>query len=67
MGRNVPEDMYAAEECERAFRGGAARWQLIARQENSTGPDDAILRAFYAEWARRTGRSPQDPLRKVAT
>jgi hypothetical protein len=48
-------------------RCGAARWQLIARQEKSTGQDDAILRAFYAEWARRTGRSPQDPLHKVAT
>ena len=67
MGRNVPEDMYAAEECERAFRGGAARWQLIARQENSTGQDDAILREFYAEWGRRTGRSPKDPLHKAAT
>jgi methanesulfonate monooxygenase large subunit len=62
FGRNVPEDMYAAEECERTFRGGAARWQLIARDEGGTGQDDAMLRAFYAEWSRLTGRSPADPV-----
>lgn len=66
FGRNVPEDMYAAEECERSFRGGAARWQLIGRDEGRTGQDDAMLRAFYAEWSRRTGRSAAAPLRGAA-
>jgi methanesulfonate monooxygenase large subunit len=65
FGRNVPEDMFAAEECARSFRGGAARWQLIAREEGGTGQDDAMLRAFYAEWGRRVGRSASDPLRSA--
>jgi methanesulfonate monooxygenase large subunit len=62
FGRNVPEDMFAAEACEVGFRHGAARYQIIAREENLSGQDDAILRAFYAEWGRRLGRRPSDPL-----
>jgi methanesulfonate monooxygenase large subunit len=62
FGRNVPEDLFAAEACAASFRDGAARYQIIAREENSRGQDDAILRAFYAEWGKRVGRSPSDPL-----
>lgn len=62
FGRNVPEDMFAAEACEAGFRHGAARYQIIARDENQSGQDDVILRAFYAEWGRRLGRQPSDPV-----
>ena len=62
FGRNVPEDMFAAEACADSFRGQAGRFQLIARDENLSGQDDAILRAFYAEWAARTGRDPGNPI-----
>ena len=62
FGRNVPEDMFAAAACEASFRHGAARYQIIARDENLSGQDDAILRAFYSEWGRRVGRSPSDPI-----
>ena len=62
FGRNVPEDMFAAEACADSFRNQAGRFQIIARDENLTGQDDAILRAFYGEWAVRTGRDPGDPV-----
>jgi methanesulfonate monooxygenase large subunit len=61
MGRNVPEDMFAAEACEAAFRHQAARYQLIARDENLSGQDDAPLRGFYQQWARMTGVSAHAP------
>lgn len=61
MGRNVPEDMFAAEACEASFRHGAARHQIIARDEGLTGQDDAPLRGFYAEWSRRLGRPAHEP------
>jgi len=62
FGRNVPEDMFAAETCADSFRNQAGRFQIIARDENLSGQDDALLRAFYAEWARHTGRDPGNPL-----
>ena len=62
FGRNVPEDMFAAEACADSFRSQAGRFQVIARDENLSGQDDAILRAFYAEWAKKTGRDPGDPV-----
>ena len=55
FGRNVPEDMLAAESCARSFAAATASHQLIARDEALTGQDDAILRNFYREWRRRTG------------
>jgi methanesulfonate monooxygenase large subunit len=58
FGRNVPEDMFAAEACGRSFRSGTANQQLIARDEGLHGQDDGILRNFYREWGRRIGRSP---------
>lgn len=60
FGRNVPEDMYAAESCGTSFRGGTAEQQIIARDEGLSGQDDAILRAFYAEWSRRVGLAAAD-------
>jgi methanesulfonate monooxygenase large subunit len=66
MGRNVPEDMFAAEACDAAFRHGAARYQIIARDEGLTGQDDAPLRSFYAEWAKRTGRRADAPTKRGA-
>ncbi|NNM01503.1 MAG: Rieske 2Fe-2S domain-containing protein [Gammaproteobacteria bacterium] len=65
FGRNVPEDMFAAEACGRSFGGATAAHQLIARDEGLTGQDDGILRAFYREWSARTGRSCGDPLGSV--
>jgi methanesulfonate monooxygenase large subunit len=58
MGRNVPEDMFAAEACEASFRNQAARYQIIARDEDLSGQDDAPLRGFYEQWSRMTGESP---------
>ncbi|NQV79901.1 MAG: aromatic ring-hydroxylating dioxygenase subunit alpha [Alphaproteobacteria bacterium] len=66
FGRNVPEDAFAAEACELGFRHGAATRQLIAREEGGKGQDDGMLRAWYAEWARRMGRSPANPTNAVA-
>ena len=65
MGRNVPEDMFAAEACDASFRHGAARYQIIARDEGLTGQDDAPLRSFYAEWSRRMGRDAHAPNRTL--
>jgi methanesulfonate monooxygenase subunit alpha len=61
FGRNVPEDMIAAESCADSFRSHAGRYQIIARDENLAGQDDAILRSFYAEWRRLVGRDPGQP------
>lgn len=61
MGRNVPEDMFAAEACDATFRNQAARYQIIARDENLSGQDDAPLRNFYEQWSRMTGVAPHAP------
>lgn len=66
LGRNVPEDAFAAEACEAGFRNGAAVYQVLAREENGKGQDDGMMRTWYAEWARRMERSPADPLRSAA-
>ena len=60
FGRNVPEDMYAAEACGTSFRGGTAKGQIIARDEGLTGQDDGLMRAFYEEWGHRVGRFADD-------
>jgi methanesulfonate monooxygenase large subunit len=61
FGRNVPEDLFAAEACAEGFKNGAARYEIIARAENLSGQDDALLRGFWAEWSRRLGRAAHDP------
>ena len=53
--------MIAAESCADSFRSHAGRYQIIARDENLAGQDDAILRSFYAEWRRLVGRDPGQP------
>ena len=58
FGRNVPEDIIAAESCADSFRGEGGQYQIIARDEAGTGQDDMILRAFYAEWSRRLKIDP---------
>ena len=64
FGRNVPEDAFAVEACEKGFAGGGAAFQIIAREENMSAQDDGMLRAWYAEWARRMDRLPGDPVRR---
>lgn len=66
FGRNVPEDAFAAEACEKTFGTGAAHYQIIARDEGGQGQDDLMLRAYYAEWARLMGRSPANPTNRSA-
>lgn len=61
LSRNLPEDGFAAEACAATFESGAARWQIIVRDENLTGQDDGMLRNFYAEWSRRLGRPAHNP------
>jgi methanesulfonate monooxygenase subunit alpha len=61
LGRNTPEDALAAELCARSYRSGSAHYQLIARDEGLTGQDDAMLRAYYAQWSKLTGLSLSDP------
>ena len=62
FGRNVPEDAIAAERCDASFRPGAARHQIIARDEGGHGQDDALLRNFYGEWGRLMGRPAHKPI-----
>lgn len=61
FGRNVPEDLFAAEACAEGFKNGGARYEIIAREENLSGQDDGLLRGFWAEWSRRLGRPAHDP------
>jgi len=64
FGRNYPEDVLAPEAIMGAIKGGAAPWSLFARHEDGRSQDDVLVRAFYEEWGRRTGRSANDPLRQ---
>lgn len=65
FGRNVPEDAFATVACEAGFRDGAAAYQVVAREEQGVGQDDGMLRAWYAEWTRRMGRSAANPTNAV--
>lgn len=62
FGRNLPEDAIAAGMCGASFRPGAARHQIIARDEDGHGQDDALLRNFYAEWGPLMGRPAHNPI-----
>ena len=66
LSRNLPEDGFAAEACEAAFGSGAARYQIIARDENLTGQDDGMMRNFYGEWSRLTGLPSHNPTNRSA-
>ena len=61
FSRNWPEDAFAAEACEKTFSTGAAKHQIIAREENARGQDDVTMRVFYAEWSKLTGRPAHNP------
>ncbi len=61
FGRNVPEDAFAAEACGEGFIKSASRYQIIAREENGTGQDDGMLRAWYAEWSKLTQEKINEP------
>lgn len=61
FSRNWPEDAFAAEACEKAFSTGAARYQIIAREEGLRGQDDGSMRTFYATWGQHLGRPPHNP------
>ncbi len=61
FGRNVPEDAFAAEACAQGFKYKSSRYQIIGREENGTGQDDAMLRAWYNEWSKLTGLDLNDP------
>ena len=65
FGRNVTEDAFAAEACEKTFATGAAHHQIIARDEGGHGQDDGMVRGFYAEWNRRMGRLASNPTNLV--
>lgn len=64
FGRNVPEDAFAAEACEKAFGRGAARYQIIARDEQGRGQDDMMLRAYYKAWSQLMGRPAHNPVNR---
>ncbi|PPR79144.1 MAG: 2-aminobenzenesulfonate 2,3-dioxygenase subunit alpha [Alphaproteobacteria bacterium MarineAlpha2_Bin1] len=61
FGRNVPEDAFAAEACGEGFIKSASRYQIIAREENGTGQDDGMLRAWYKEWSKLTSLNINKP------
>lgn len=65
LSRNLPEDGFAAEACEASFGSGAARYQIIARDENLTGQDDGMMRNFYGEWGRLTGLPAHNPTNRA--
>ena len=61
MSHNLPEDLFAAEQCGHAYRSGGASWGIICREENLSAQDDGGMRHFYAEWSRRMGRPASAP------
>lgn len=63
FGRNLHEDLLGVQGQGAAMRDErtGSRWVLHGREENSTIHDEVGMRHYYAEWARRMGRSPADP------
>lgn len=59
-GRNLAEDIAAVESQQRNVARQAARYTIIAREENRGPHDDCNLRAYYQEWGRRVGRWAHD-------
>ncbi len=59
-GRNLPEDNAVVEMQWRNMATGAARYSIIAREEELKPHDDSPLRAWYQEWGRRVGVWPHD-------
>ena len=61
FSHNLPEDLYAAEQCATGYRTGAAAYGIICREENLSAQDDGGMRHFYAEWSKWMGRPASDP------
>jgi methanesulfonate monooxygenase subunit alpha len=63
FGRNLHEDLLGITGQGAAMRPGSEPRRILhGRRENNTIHDEIGMRHFYAEWARRMGRSPADPL-----
>jgi methanesulfonate monooxygenase subunit alpha len=63
FGRNLHEDLLGITGQGAAMRPGSEPRRILhGRRENNTIHDEVGMRHFYAEWARRMGRSPADPL-----
>ena len=63
FGRNLHEDLLGITGQGVAMRPGTEpRRVLHGRHEDSTIHDEIGMRHFYAEWARRMGRSPAAPM-----
>ncbi|HEX3499673.1 MAG TPA: aromatic ring-hydroxylating dioxygenase subunit alpha [Stellaceae bacterium] len=63
FGRNLHEDLLGITGQGAAMRPGSVPRRILhGRRENNTIHDEVGMRHFYAEWARRMGRSPADPL-----
>ena len=60
FGRNIPEDIRAAELQRDAMRTGYVPYSLIAREEDGKTQDEVTLRKYYGEWSRRMGRAPHN-------
>ena len=65
-GRNFPEDVLAVESQWRSMQADVVRYSVLAREEDLNPTDDANIRAYYAEWGRRMGRSASAPFERVA-
>jgi len=67
FGRNLHEDLLGITGQGAAMRPGSEpRRVLHGRHENNTIHDEIGMRHFYAEWARRMGRSPADPTAQLS-
>ena len=66
FGRNVQEDMIAAELQAEGMRGGRSKYSLIAREEENQTQDEVTLRRFYAVWSQRMGRPFNNALNVAA-
>ncbi len=66
MSHNLPEDLFAAEQCAKGYRTGGAAYGIICREENMSAQDDGGMRHFYAEWSKWMGRPASDPRTKAA-
>jgi methanesulfonate monooxygenase subunit alpha len=63
FGRNLHEDLLGITGQGVSMRPGTApRRVLHARREDLSIHDEIGMRHYYSEWARRTGRSPADPM-----
>jgi methanesulfonate monooxygenase subunit alpha len=62
FGRNLHEDLLVVQQQKVAMRpGSGSKFLIMAREENETIHDEIGLRSYYAEWARRMGRSASRP------